>query len=240
MKHLAIIAFGCSGTNAIVDHLFNNSSIWVHDNKEPLNIKFLKANKNLMDKSYDWYEDHLLPMIENAEKENKLLLIHIKPGHFTDNHLTLKEGIDTLKEKFDFITIKRNNYISKICSGEVKKVAKTSSEVKKIKIGEMVKSFFNALHRMDIINDIIPIYISPNKWVHIDYETEINKDVRAASDKVTKFYGIYENYNYEKKRFNFHAQKNKWSDIPLKDKIENWEEIVEALRGTKYEWMLEG
>ena len=51
MKHLVIISFGASGTNAVVDQLFNNTSFWHDSNKEPLNINFLKYNKDLSNKS---------------------------------------------------------------------------------------------------------------------------------------------------------------------------------------------
>ena len=65
----------------------------------------------------------------------------------------------------------------------------------------------------------------------IDYEEDLHDNTRITTDKLSKYFDFYEPYEYEQQRFNFHAQKNKWSDIPLKDKIENWEEIVGCFEG---------
>ena len=237
MKHIAIISYGCSGTNAIVDQLLNNSNFWFHENKEPLNVNFKHYNGYLTDGDAHWYNDHISKMTSQAEKEGKFLLIHIKPGHFSDIKVDLHEGIKTLKDKFDFVTIKRNNYLAVLSSGQFK-IARKIKDTTTTSINEnKVKKLFNLFQRMDLRNNAIQEYTKPNT-IHIDYEKELNVDTRAAADKVTRFYNIFEEYKYERKRHNFHAKKNQWSGVLLKDKLDNFKDIERELTGTIYEWML--
>jgi hypothetical protein len=237
MKHIAIISYGCSGTNAIVDQLLNNSNFWFHENKEPLNVNREHYNGYLKDGDAHWYNDHISKMIKSAEKEGKLLLIHIKPMHFLGLKVDLREGIEMLSDKFDFVTIKRNNYLAILSSGHFKKARKIKGS-KTVTIDEnKVKSIFNIFQRMDLTNSAIQEYTKPNT-IHIDYEKELNVDTRNAADKITKFYNIFEDYKYERKRHNFHAKKNQWSNILLKEKLNNFKNIEKELYGTIYEWML--
>lgn len=255
MKHLVILSYGRSGTNAVFDHLMNNPHIIVpNKNKEPLNtdsnggsyskinnisVERMRNQKNikLEDSNYHWYDDHLMKMMKRAENKNKILLSHIKPGHLEDLNISIEEAVETLKDKFNFIIIIRKNYLKMIASGLFKKARKVAGKDKvkmnKWHVGTACKWY-------DKINQRIIDSTLPYARFMIDYEEDLHDNTRITTDKLSKYFDFYEPYEYEQQRFNFHTQKNQWSDIPLKDKIENWEEIVEALSGTKHEWMLYG
>jgi len=234
-KHLVILSPGSSGTNAIFDQLMNNKYILNHDNKEPFNKDSLKLIDKKVQKKDDWYKNTIIEMIKKAESLNKILLIHIKPIHLYELGINLQEGVDTLKDNFNFIFVKRNNYLARISSSFFKKTRKMDGNGKlRIKSGWVIKR----LEKIDQIYGEIQQYISPYNYFIIEYEKDLHTNIRKTMDNLCSHFHIYHDYSYKQKIHNYHVVKNKWSPIKLKDKIENFDEIKDILIGTKWEWML--
>ena len=245
MKHLAILSFGASGTSAIVDQLFNNKFIFEHDNKEPLNARSTNKNSHLLDGAH-WYQDHIKLGIEMAEKENKKYLIHIKPYHLTALNVSFEDAIQTLSEKFEFIFIKRNNYLAMECSSEAKKVHKRLHRrlkqnlpvaiTKKLTLS--TKNYIKSFENKDAANNKILSLIKKYNHICFNYENDFNKAIRECTDIVANHFNIFHDYSYEPKLNNYHSNKNQWSNIKIAKKIQNFPYIEQQLLGTKYEWML--
>jgi len=233
MKHLVILSFGSSGTNALVDQLFNNNHVFVREGKEPL--KFA-ADKKLRDGTITWVQK-IEGLIQSAG--DKKLLIHIKPQHLKRVGVSYAEAVDYLKDNFEFIFIERLNYLAARCSSAFKFVHKKSrgvSAVKTVKLEKFVT--LAAFEEKAAINEELKGLIKNYNHICITYETHIKSDPRIGSDIITRHFNIYHDYDYKRYIKHYHAKKNKWSDIKLADKIANFDSLKKEFIGTKYEWML--
>tara|TARA_B100000959_G_C14872965_1_gene579128 strand:+ start:369 stop:1115 length:747 start_codon:yes stop_codon:yes gene_type:complete len=246
VKHLVILSFGASGTNALVDQLFNNDHVFVHKEKEPLNLNS-KSNKDkgLKDGKITWVQK-----IESLIREagNKKLLIHIKPKHLRKLGVSCAEAVDYLKDNFEFIFIERLNYLARQCSAEFKRNAKANKRatIRFLKTSTIAGSFPAAccmcltskFEEMTAINEELKDLIKNYNHICITYEDHIKPDPRIGSDIITRYFNIYHDYDYKRYINHYHAKKNKWSDIKLADKIADFDDLKKEFIGTKYEWML--
>ena len=138
-----------------------------------------------------------------------------------------------------FILIKRNNLLAQSTSHAYKAIYRKQGDVDK-----STKAKLNAdtlIERFDkklLTELLIKNLVKNNKHVDLEYEVHVQKDAKVAAIMIAKYFGFYEDYVYVRHRDNYHAKKNKWSDIKLCDKLENFGEIEKALTGTTYEWML--
>lgn len=230
-----ILSYGASGTNAVFDQLLNNNYLLKHKEKEPLNKNNRIWSNTKVLKRTQWYNSHLITMSKKAESRNKKLLIHIKPSHFDLAGVSIQEAVEIFKDDFNFIFIRRNNYLARISSALFKQARKTDGKEKVIIRG---KNILKRLKKFDKINNEIQKCISPFDHFYIDYEKDLHKNIRETMNKLCNHFNIFHDYKYVQNRQNYHGSKNKWSNIKLKDKIENFEELKKILKGTKWEWML--
>ena len=230
MKHLVILSYGASGTNVLVDQLFNNKHIDVHLYKEPLCMK--KSRNSKLKNGLVTWKQHIEQLIKKTK--DKKLLIHIKPQHFKKLGVSLEEGIDYLKDTFDFIFVERKNYLARMSSAAFKPRSKyriTETQVH-------VNANLDRLKKMSKINATLKYLIKDYNHICLTYEDHINPGPRIAADMITKYFNIYHDYDYKNYRVNYHTTKNKYSDVKLCDKIINFGDLVDEFTDTTYYWML--
>lgn len=233
MKHLMILAYGATGTNAIVDHLLNNKTIYNTKLKEPLNLRFQPA---VREKRITWKK-----RLDNCRKKavKKRLVMHIQPQHLLRLGIKLTDAVQYMQKHFDFILIKRNNLLAQSTSHAYKAIYRKKGDVDKstkakLNAGSLIDRFDKKL----LVELLLKNLVKDTKHVDLEYEVHIQKDPRIAATMIAKYFGFYEDYVYVRHRDNYHAKKNKWSDTKLCDKLENFSEIEKSLTDTKYEWML--
>ncbi len=232
MKHLVILSYGASGTNALVDQLFNNDHIWVHDYKEPLNLTAKHNRNNKLKNGFVIWTDHLKNLLKKAGDQK--LLIHIKPWQLADLNISLEKAIDFLKDDFEFIFMERENYLAIICSSAFKPNSGEKKTTTKAYINANLKIFKN----MSDVNSTLKYLIKDYNHICLTYKDHITPGPKIGADIITKHFDIHHEYDYNRYRTNYHAKKNKWSDIKLCDKIMNFKELEKEFNNTPYQWML--
>jgi len=232
MKHLVILSYGASGTNALVDQLFNNDHIWVHKKKEPLNPN-AKHNQDMeLNNGLISWTDHIKKLIKNAGDQK--LLIHLKPWHLAELNVSLEQAVDFLKDDFEFIFIERRNYLAILCSSAFK----PNSKSKKTETQAYIKADIKRLKNMSIVNSTLKYLIKDYNHVCLTYKDHIIPGPKIGADIITKHFNIYHDYDYKRYRKNYHSKTNKWSNVKLCDKIMNFKELVKEFNDTPYQWML--
>ena len=234
-KHLLILALGATGTNAIVDQLLNNSHVYKYKKgeKEPLN---LRLEEDVREGNITW-KKQISNLVEKAQ--GKILIIHVQPQHFEELGVSMKEVVSYLKDDFDFIFMRRRNYLAQKSSHAFKHLWRDFGhgyKKRKAKINAplLVSNF---KYRERIEGDIKEA-IKEHKHIILIYEKHVQKNPRTGADMIAKHFGFYENYKYKRVRNHYHAKKNKWSDVTLAKKIKNFNEVKKVLIKTKYKWML--
>ena len=96
MKHLMILAYGATGTNAIIDQLLNNKTIYHTQLKEPLN---LRLQSDVREKKISW-KDQLSNWRKKAGKRR--LIFHIQPQHLLRLGVKLSDAVKYMQKDFDF------------------------------------------------------------------------------------------------------------------------------------------
>ena len=165
MKHLVILSYGASGTNALVDQLFNNDHIWVHDYKEPLNLNANHNQNNKLKNGFIIWTDYLKNLIKKAGDQK--LLIHLKPWHLDKLNISLEAAIDFLKDDFEFIHMERKNYLAILCSSAFK----PSSNGKRTETQAHLKADIERLRNMSNVNSTLKYLISYFYIKHTDHHT---------------------------------------------------------------------
>lgn len=253
-KHILMLGHGGSGTTVVFDHLLNNNKIFVHNHKEPLNIN-LKQNWELANNSITW-KNHINNLLKLAEKQNQLLLIHATPSQILSFGTQIKDFVDLLSNDFNFILIKRLNYISLLSSLEFKKKRNRLLEEDFYKLTQVSiqppRGIYNYIRWIDYSNKELESAVGNYKHLNIQYEKHINikNGIKKTYNLITKYFGIYHSYEYNnclydlsdplinKKGWDYHSSKNPWSNVPLKEKIKNFSEFEKELTNTEYGWML--
>lgn len=141
-----------------------------------------------------------------------------------------------------FINIKRKNYLKQYISLErarKKNVKHTNKEIKleqiyidinNAKIGKTEDTLINNFQRLDEHYENIENKLKDFNTLHLTYEDDILPDPKIAYKKICQFLNIEEeNPTVNLKRTN---------PFPVNKMVENYSDVENVLKGTKYEWML--
>jgi len=164
--------------------------------------------------------------------------------HMSDEvrNMTPREYIDTIKGKAGinkFIIMDRKNYLRRYVSAMVAKKNgywHSNTEVNnitKIDLGDVnwiVNTLFPAMDEWYLEMSEI---LKDDDLLKISYEEDIKDDPRIAYDKVLKFVNLE-----SEQEPCFYLKKT--NPFPLREILENYDEVAEGISGTKYEWMLDG
>lgn len=162
--------------------------------------------------------------------------------HMSDEirNMTPREYIDTIKDKAGinkFILMDRKNYLRRYISAMVAKKNgywhsnKAVKNVTTIRIDNsdwVVGTLFPA---MDEWYSEMTTILKDEDLLNISYENDIENNPRVAYDKVLDFIGLESEQEPE-----FYLKKT--NPFPMDQIVENFEDVVEEIKGTKYEWML--
>jgi len=146
--------------------------------------------------------------------------------------------------KFNYyINIKRKNYLKQHISLErviQKKIRHTDKKISKdkiiidvnnIRVGLNYDTMLNNFRLLDEHYLAIESKIADKNSLLLTYEEDILPNPLIAYEKICNLLDIKsENPKIELKRTN---------PYPIEETVENYSEVCEALRGSKYEWMLE-
>ena len=250
MKHIAILSLGASGTNALFNELLKNTQIAALPAfKEPFNIRAgagagAQTKKRLLHTNRDFHQV-IAALLSMAE--NKKLVIHIKPNHFKAANVVIGEFVTQYKDSFDFVRLERKNYLAQVVSGRFKSLRKTSSlsepeSLEKVWLGNKNERMLKKMLSIKIQNEAIAEALQSLDHLFFEYEKDINQESgpEIVCNIICKRHGIsVSNVGRPSvQRENYHGRKNKWSEIKLEQKIENFDELVADFTGTEYEWML--
>jgi LPS sulfotransferase NodH len=171
----------------------------------------------------------------------------IKPYHFRLIGVLPEKYLEDIQylDFLHFILLDRKNKLRKIISSlKAKKTGvyhlKTGSEaqlekihipINNIKIDHESKSLVNYI--ADYCNDVecMETMLNTKKnYLSLTYEEDIEKNPLVAYSKICQFIGI--------KTIDPKISLAKTTPFPLKDLIENFDEVARCLESTPYKWML--
>ena len=243
VKNIAILSLGASGTNALFNELLKNTQILNHPFKEPFHNKLGTLEKRLLHHNREFHQviDTLL-----WSAKRKKLVIHIKPQHLKQANVGIREFITQYNDSFDFVRIERKNYLARVVSSEFKSLRKTLSpsefeSLGKVRLQTEKGKILWKMHEIKSKNESIAKPLQSLDHLFFDYEKDINQErgPETVSNIICERHGISgSNSRRLVQRENYHGRKNKWSEIKLEQKIENFDEVMADFTGTEYEWML--
>ena len=171
--------------------------------------------------------------------------------------LTIEQAVEFFKRKNlnHFIFLQRRNVLRKYISGQLGKINtfwhKRKGEALPADYRSLLHVDFadggkmsgrtdcNMLTRLDAeqaYNQSMRDYIAEarqrgERWLHLVYEDDIEQSPKVAYEKVCEFLGV--------EAVEVECLYQRINTAPLSEIIENYDEVREYLRGTRYEAMLE-
>ena len=190
--------------------------------------------------SWVWERPYEMIKLRTNIYVSKVFGIEIKKKHFNDVKMTKKEIIKLFnKMEYDkFIVLERKNYLSRRVSsivGDKIGTWNTDETVNPPKVyvptkhgdgSTIIDDFEDNDKFFEDINEIL----KEKDILNISYEEDIRDDPKKAFNKIIKYIGI--------KRVNVKVETKKINNRPISDRISNFEQVSDCLRGTKYEWMV--
>ena len=190
--------------------------------------------------SWVWERPYEMIRLRTNIHLSKVFGMEVKKKHFNDVKMSKKELAKLLiRMKYNkFIIIKRKNYLNKKVSSIVgRKIGKWNTNEKlepprvhvpvNYKNGRTIIDDFRDNDKFfESINDIF----RKKDKLEISYEEDIKNDPKKAFNKIVKHIGI--------SRVDVKVETKKINDRPVSDRISNFEQVRDCLRGTKYEWMV--
>jgi len=193
-------------------------------------------------------------IIEASRNKQKTTIYCFATKFMPEQHLweecidmDLSSYITLLKEKKfnEFLFIKRENYLRQVVSvlvGRMKKewhsqnrtdkVTKVRIDIDNYVAGFNLKlSLIDYFKRIDAQYQLLESLLKTDKILTISYENDIEKDPFVAYNKVCVFLKVAN----ENPKISY----RKTNPFLLEDMIENYDEVKQVLKETKYEWMLE-
>ncbi len=171
----------------------------------------------------------------------------IKPFHFQLIGYSMETFVDKL-EKLGFthyIILDRKNRLRKIVSSALAhadrvkyhqgkeagaKLRQVHLNVENIKIDYDSKPLLKFLSDYDREFASLAKLLEPKNYLSLTYEEDVQEDPRLGYRKICEYTGL--------RSKDISAQLSRTNPFPVKDMIENFEEVEELLKGTDYEWML--
>lgn len=244
-QHVAMFHSGRCGSSVIAMMLNNHSDIYwggevfnnyMHAEKE----KGLERKK-FVKQTLDWNRSATISKIYGFETK------YLSSLHLSERciDMSFSDYLKCLNElQFTkFIVLHRKNYLRRVVSGEVGRKTKSwhttkdMSQPTKIKIdlssiktGERYIPLLESFHHVDKNFRTLKKNLTGSDALFLTYEEDILEDPTVAYNKICDFLCLHGDS----------------PDIPLgrtnpfsyEEMIENFDEIVEVLTNTEYEWML--
>ncbi len=187
-------------------------------------------------------------------RRNMKLALHrfygfeIKPFHFGligYSPESFLQHVDSLGFSH-FILLDRENRLRKIISsiiahqneGRYHIEAKTKARLTRVHINmHDVRIDFDAKPLVDYLSDydrqiqMLEALLGGRRLLRLTYEQDVQADPRRAYSRICEFLGLHPE--------NAPIRLSRTNPFPLRDMVENIEELREALCGTPYEWMLD-
>lgn len=239
---------GRCGSTVVAKMLEQHRNIhWANELYEPIFKKWNLLNP-------DFTQPGVMPMppieyLKKSIKNSKSIIygFEIKPYHLRlvgmplDNYLQEIERINF----HHFILLDRKNKLRKIISsikakqsgvyhlntGSNPKLEKIHIPVQSIQIDHESKPLIKFIN--DYINDVELIEnVLKNKiYLKLTYENDIENDPLVAYSKICNFIGV--------ERISPKIPLSKTTPFPIRDLVENYDELSNYLSNSPYEWMLE-
>jgi LPS sulfotransferase NodH len=247
-SRLAMFHIGRCGSTVVAKLLEQHRNIyWANELYEPIFKQWNRLNP-------DFTQPGIMPMhpIKYLKKSiskssSETYGFEIKPYHFRLVGMTLEDYLKEIESIgfHKFIVLDRKNKLRKIISsikakqsgvyhlkiGSNPKIEKINIPVHEIQIDHECKSLLEFID--DYIKDIKLVdHILQNKnCLKLTYENDIESDPLIAYSKICSFIGVDE--------INPKISLTKTTPFPIRDLVENYDEVSKCLANSPYEWMLE-
>jgi hypothetical protein len=241
--NIVLFHIGRSGSAVLSEQIVQHPSIkWVGEFFENFEKKHF----------YNWSYRNPLKHLEFAKVGSYKPFFGFEFKGLPDQHIR-KEWLNlSLENFFDhvekngynyYILLKRENYLRRTIStvvgfktGVWNSSAKSSMnkihiDPKNLPIGYSTKPLLEHFKEIDdYYTKIRERFQGFYPFLELSYEDDIEKDPRKSYRKVCDFLGIEYSQN--------ETRSKRRNPYPASEIIENFSEITEILKGTKYEWML--
>jgi len=161
---------------------------------------------------------------------------------------TIPEFLDQVRRAgYDrYIVLDRRNYLHKVVSVAIasaragKRAFKVGEEVPKtiitldlqaVRIQGKAAPILELFDYMDAQNAKLRQHLANENVLELTYEDDIEADPRVAYDKICAWLGITPQPTA--------ARLSRARQVPVRETVRNWDEVVAALTGTRYAWMLQ-
>lgn len=192
--------------------------------------------------SWIWEEPLRMIRLRNNIHSCRVFGIEIKMKHLEDVNMEMEELSKSLHrmEYTEYIMLKRKNYLkrevsrivgNKMSKWNYKKDVNTPS-VKVPIVGSSGKTIQERFRDIDTFYKKVGNFFGKSSLLKISYQDDIKEDPKKALEKIYRKMDI--------KRVNTEVNTKKMNKKPLKERILNFEEVRDALGGTRYEWMIRG
>lgn len=146
-----------------------------------------------------------------------------------------------------FVAIRRRNHLRRFVSAEVGRrrgsyhqrhedgaadLVTVRLEPKAVRLGVEVRPLVVAFEELDREERQLAEALRGRKHVWIDFEDHIEQDPTVAYERVCAFAGL--------PAVDVDVRLARTTDFPLDQVIENYDEVVATLQGTRFAWMLDG
>lgn len=238
---------GRCGSTVVANQLRQHPRIdWAWEMYEPIFSKWRRDNAGV-EVVGEMPED----AIDILRRNSRLAIHHyfgfeMKPYHFRligyspESYLQYFESLGPA----NYIILDRKNRLRKIISSIIAHQkdkyhigGKTKSRLKPVTINlDNVEIDFDAKPLLAYLSDYdqqfnaLESLLEGKRLLRLSYEQDIQEDPRIAYLRICEFLGLQPG--------NVSVNYSKTNPFPVRDMIENFEEVNEALYGTPYEWML--
>jgi len=171
----------------------------------------------------------------------------IKPFHFQLIGYSMETFVDKMDELgfSHYILLDRRNRLRKIVSSALAHAdsvkyhqgKETEAKLKLIHLDvENIEIDYDSKPLLKFLSDYdeqvasLSNLLEPKNYLSLTYEDDVQEDPRIGYRRICDYTGL--------RSKDISARLSRTNPFPVKDMIENFEEVESVLKGTKYEWML--
>lgn len=191
--------------------------------------------------SWVWESEKALDMVELRTRIHRVPVwgFEMKKKHFEDIGIDISSFVSRMKsmQYKHFIILKRENYLNQIISDLVgKKMGfwNTNKEVVPpvvtVPVFKGNKILTKRFGERDVFYETIENELHNEEILNITYEKDIRENPKRAFEKIVNFMGI--------DMLDVEVKMKKINNRTIENKLSNYDEICEHLKGTDYEWMV--
>jgi hypothetical protein len=244
---IAMFHIGRCGSTVVANLLAQHRNIfWANELYEPIFKQWDRLNPNFT-------QPGVMPMLpieylkKSMSKSNAIYGFEIKPYHLRLIGMPFEEYLKEIEILGfrHFILLDRRNKLRKIISsvkakgsgiyhlrkGSSPQFEKIKIPIDNIRIDNESKSllrFINDYQRdVDLINEIL----KSKTFLRLTYEDDIEDDPLKAYSAICEFIGV--------KTINPTISLSKTTPFPIRDLVENFDEVASCLSNSPHKWMLE-